>query len=225
MRPTPKSIAGGAPTTRAISDAGSKTAPFTWDGRIVAIGASTGGVEALTEMISQFPANGPAVLVVQHLPAAYIKRFAERLNRISAARVEEAGHGALLGPGKVYIAPGARHLELRARANDYYCRLIEKEPVNGFRPSIDVLFHSVATIAGARAVGVIMSGIGRDGVEGLKAMRAAGASTLGQDAASSAVYGMPKAAFEIGAVERQVPLGRLAIEILKLTNAQVTEAC
>ena len=224
MKPTPKSIASGAPTTRALKDAGSKTVPFAWDGRIVAIGASTGGVEALTEMISQFPANGPAALVVQHIPAAYIKRFAGRLNRISVVRVEEAVHGAPLGPGVIYVAPGACHLELRAGANGYHCWLIDKEPVNGFRPSIDVLFHSVANAAGARAVGVIMSGMGRDGVEGLKAMREAGASTLGQDAASSAVYGMPKAAFEIGAVERQVPLGRLAIEILKLTNAQTTEA-
>ena len=128
-------------------------------------------------------------------------------------------------PGTIYIAPGACHLELRAGAKGYYCRLIDKEPVNGFRPSVDVLFQSVAEVAGAHAVGVIMSGMGRDGVKGLKAMREAGASTLGQDAASSAVYGMPKAAFEIGAVERQVPLGRLAIEILKLTNSQTTEAC
>src|SRR6266700_1006859 len=198
MKPTPRSIADGAPTTRARNDAGPKTAPFTWDGRIVAIGASTGGVEALTGMVSKFPANGPAVLVVQHIPASYIKRFAGRLNRLSAARVEEAAHGALLGPGTIYIAPGARHLELIAGPDGYYCRLIDKEPVNGFRPSVDVLFHSVASVAGAH--------------------------TVGQDAASSAVYGMPKAAFEIGAVERQVPLGRLAIEILKLTNAQAREA-
>jgi two-component system chemotaxis response regulator CheB len=218
MKPTRMSIAGGR------DDAGSKAAQFTWDGRIVAIGASTGGVEALTEMISQFPANGPAALVVQHIPAPYIKRFTERLNRISAARVEEAFDGAPLGPGTIYIAPGARHLELRTGAKGYHCRLIDKEPVNGFKPSIDVLFHSVANAAGAHAIGVIMSGMGRDGVEGLKAMREAGASTLGQDSASSAVYGMPKAAFEIGAVERQVPLGRLAMEILKLANAQTTEA-
>ncbi len=224
MKPTPRSIADRAPRMRARSDAGPKTTPFTWDGRIVAIGASTGGVEALTGMISQFPANGPAVVVVQHIPAAYIKRFAERLNRLSAARVQEASHGAPLGAGMIYIAPGARHLELIAGRDGYYCRLIDKEPVNGFRPSVDVLFHSVASVAGARAVGVIMSGMGRDGVNGLKAMREAGANTLGQDAASSAVYGMPKAAFEIGAVERQVPLGRLAIEILKLTNAQAREA-
>ncbi|MEA2825169.1 MAG: two-component system, chemotaxis family, protein-glutamate methylesterase/glutaminase [Alphaproteobacteria bacterium] len=223
MRPTSKSIADGAPTTRAPSDAGSKIAPFTWDGRIVAMGASTGGVEALTEMISQFPANGPAALVVQHIPAAYIKRFAERLDRLSAARVEEAFHGALLGPGTIYIAPGACHLELRAGAKGFYCRLIDHEPVNGFKPSVDVLFHSVALVAGAQAIGVIMSGMGHDGVKGLKAMREAGARTLGQDAASSAVYGMPRAAFEIGAVERQVPLGRLAKEILKLTNAHATE--
>jgi len=219
MKPARMSIASGPP------DAGSKTAQFTWDGRIVAIGASTGGVEALTDVISQFPANGPAALVVQHIPAAYIERFVGRLNKISAARVEEAFHGALLGPGTIYIAPGAFHLELRAGAKGYYCRLIDQEPVNGFKPSIDVLFHSVANVAGAHAVGVIMSGMGRDGVEGLKAMREAGASTLGQDAASSAVYGMPKAAFDVGAVERQVPLERLAMEILKLTNSQTTEAC
>jgi len=219
MKPTRRSIAGGPP------DADSKATQFTWDGRIVAIGASTGGVEALSEMISRFPANGPAVLVVQHIPAPYIKRFTERLNRISAARVEEAFDGAPLGPGTIYIAPGACHLELRTGARGYHCRLIDKEPVNGFKPSVDVLFQSVADVARGHAIGVIMSGMGRDGVKGLKAMREAGASTLGQDAASSAVYGMPKAAFEVGAVERQVPLGRLAMEILKLTNAQATEAC
>jgi two-component system chemotaxis response regulator CheB len=225
MKPSRMSSASGLRATREINDPGSKTVPFTWDGRIVAIGASTGGVEALTDVISQFPANGPAALVVQHIPAAYIKRFADRLNKISAARVEEAFPGALLRPGTIYIAPGARHLELRAGASGYHCRLIDKEPVNGFKPSVDVLFHSVAKAAGAHAVGVIMSGMGRDGVKGLRAMREAGASTLGQDAASSVVYGMPKAAFEVGAVERQVPLGRLAIEILKLTNSQTTEAC
>src|SRR5258708_19906844 len=105
MKPTPRFIADGAPTTRARNDAGPKTTPFTWDGRIVAIGASTGGVEALTGMISQFPANGPAVVVVQHIPAAYIKRFAERLNRLSAARVEAASPGAPLRPGIIYLAP------------------------------------------------------------------------------------------------------------------------
>jgi two-component system chemotaxis response regulator CheB len=219
MKQTQKSVASGPP------DAGSKPAQFAWDGRVVAIGASTGGVEALTDVISQFPANGPAALVVQHIPAAYIKRFTERLNRISAARVEEASHGAQLCAGTIYIAPGSCHLELIAGPNGYHCLLVDKEPVNGFKPSVDVLFHSVANVVGAHAVGVIMSGMGRDGVMGLKAMREAGACTLGQDAASSAVYGMPKAAFEIGAVERQVSLGKLATEILKLTNSQITEAC
>ncbi len=220
MKSTRISVANGSPASRRLNE----VVPFNWDGRIVAIGASTGGVEALTDMVSKFPTNGPAALIVQHIPGAYIKRFAERLNRISPARVEEAFDGALLGPGTIYIAPGACHLELRAGAKGYHCRLIDKEPVNGFKPSVDVLFHSVADVAGARAIGVIMSGMGRDGVKGLKAMREAGASTLGQDAASSAVYGMPKAAFEVGAVERQVPLGRLAVEILKLTNSHTTEA-
>jgi two-component system chemotaxis response regulator CheB len=223
MKRTGNSIIGGPPARRALKDSGAKAAQFVWDGRIVAMGASTGGVEALSDVISQFPANGPAAVVVQHIPTAYIKRFAERLNRISEARVEEATHGALLGPGTIYIAPGACHLELRAGAKGYYCRLIDQDPVNGFKPSVDVLFHSVANIAGAQAIGVIMSGMGRDGVKGLKAMREAGARTLGQDAASSAVYGMPRAAFEVGAVERQVPLESLAKEILKLTNSHATE--
>ena len=224
MKPTEISIIGGPSATRGFIDDGSNGAHFNWDGRIVAIGASTGGVEALAAVISQFPANCPATLIVQHIPANFIKRFAERLNRMSAAEVEEASDGALLGPGTIYIAPGNRHLELRAFASGYRCRLADREPVNGFKPSVDVLFHSVASVVGAHAIGVIMSGMGRDGVNGLKAMREAGARTLGQDAASSAVYGMPKAAFEVGAVERQLPLGRLAKEILNLSNCHITEA-
>jgi two-component system chemotaxis response regulator CheB len=224
MKATESSNIRGPAAIRGRANASSEAAHFRWDGRIVAIGASTGGVEALATVISQFPANCPPALIVQHIPASFIKGFAERLNRLSAARVEAAHDGAPLDAGTIYIAPGDHHLELRAGPNGYRCRLTGTEPVNGFKPSVDVLFYSIARAIGAHAIGVIMSGMGRDGVNGLKAMREAGAITLGQDAASSAIYGMPKAAFQAGAVERQVPLGRLAKEILRLSNSHIRGA-
>ncbi len=140
------------------------------------------------------------------------------MSKLCQTRVEEAFDGAPLDAGVVYVAPGTRHLGVSVAPAGLRCRLIDSEPVHGFKPSVDVLFHSVAEAVGGRSVGVIMSGMGRDGVDGLLAMRKAGARTLGQDAPTSAVYGMPKAAFEIGAVEQQVPVGNLAREILALCN-------
>jgi two-component system chemotaxis response regulator CheB len=191
---------------------------FLWDGSLVAIGASLGGIEALAAVVSCFPVNGPATLIVQHLPAPFIGQFVRRMSKLCQIRVEEAFDGAPLDAGAVYVAPGTRHLGLSITPAGLRCRLIDSEPVHGFKPSIDVLFRSVAETAGSRSIGVIMSGMGRDGVDGLLAMRKAGARTLGQDALTSVVYGMPKAAFEIGAVERQVPIGDLAREILALCN-------
>lgn len=193
------------------------TAPdFLWNGNVVAIGASLGGIEAITTVISRFPANGPATVIVQHLPTPFIRPFVRRLSKLCQTRVEEASDGAPLDAGVVYIAPGTHHLGLTPSGRR--CRLIDSEPVHGFKPSVDALFHSVAETAGGHSIGVIMSGMGRDGVEGLLAMRKAGARTLGQDAPTSAVYGMPKAAFEIGAVEQQMPVEDLAREILNLCN-------
>jgi two-component system chemotaxis response regulator CheB len=182
------------------------------DGRVIAIGSSTGGVEALITVLSRFPANCPPTVITQHMPGTFTKSFAERLDRLCAPRCEEASDGAPLESGRVYLAPGGdNHLEV----TEQRCRIVAGERVNGHRPSVDVLFNSMARAFGRRGVGVILTGMGRDGAQGLLAMRQAGARTLGQDESTSVVYGMPKAAFEIGAVERQAPLERLAAEMLK----------
>lgn len=192
---------------------------FQPDGRVVAIGSSTGGVEALLSVLSAFPENCPPTVITQHMPGTFTRSFAERLNRACAAHVSEASEGDVLQPGHIYLAPGGeRHLQIGG-ASQLRCRLAAEEPVNGHRPSVDVLFNSVAKAAGPAAVGVILTGMGRDGAKGLLAMRQAGASTLGQDEASSVVYGMPKAAFEVGAVQRQVALERIGAALIDLCNA------
>jgi two-component system chemotaxis response regulator CheB len=205
--------------------AAAKPAPLehTPDGRVIAIGSSTGGVEALIAILSRFPANCPPTVITQHMPATFTKSFSERLDRLCAPKVAEAHDGAVLENGRVYIAPGGEHhMEIGGSAT-LRCRLTDGAAVNGHRPSVDVLFRSVARAAGARAVGAILTGMGRDGAEGLLAMRRAGARTFGQDEASSVVYGMPKAAFELGAVERQAPLDRLAGELLKTPSSTSIE--
>ena len=188
-------------------------------GRIVAIGSSTGGVEALTSVISVFPANCPPTVITQHMPGTFTRSFADRLNRLSGASVTEAQDGAPLLPGRVYLAPGGlgRHLEV-VGGDTPRCRLRAGDPVSGHCPSVDALFRSVARVAGANALGVILTGMGRDGADGLLAMRQAGARTLGQDAATSLIYGMPRTAFEAGGVEKQLPLARIGTEILALTT-------
>lgn len=185
------------------------------DGRVIAIGSSTGGVEALISVLSRFPERCPPTVITQHMPGTFTKSFADRLDRLCAPSCEEARDGAPLEPGKIYLAPGGdNHLEV-VDGSVLRCRVQPGERVNGHRPSVDILFSSMAKAVGRRGVGVILTGMGRDGAHGLLAMRQAGARTLGQDEATSVVYGMPKAAFEIGAVERQAPLDRLAAEMLK----------
>ena len=181
---------------------------------IIAIGASTGGVTALREVISRFPADCPAVLITQHMPANFTATFARRLDSLSAVTVREARHSERVLPGHVYIAPGDRHLELAKSGANYICRLHDEAPVSGHRPSVDVLLKSVAAVTGNRGVGAILTGMGRDGAEGLLAMRQAGARTFGQDEASCVVYGMPKAAFELGGVETQLPLTEVSAALL-----------
>jgi two-component system chemotaxis response regulator CheB len=201
-----------------------RIAPFNPNGHVIAIGSSTGGVEALITMLSCFPNNCPPTVITQHMPATFTASFAARLNRLCAPHVEEASNGAPLQPGRIYLAPGgAAHLEVHGALHPR-CRLIETPLVNGHRPSVDVLFHSVARVCGAHAVGVILTGMGRDGAQGLKAMRAAGARTLGQDEASSVVYGMPKAAYELGAVERQLSLSAIGLAALDLCAQQIEGA-
>jgi two-component system chemotaxis response regulator CheB len=199
--------------------------PYRPDGRIVAIGASTGGVEALVEVLSAFPADCPPTLVTQHMPATFTASFAKRLDRLCKPEVREAVDGAPLVPGQVYLAPGgARHLLLGA-SMPLRCRLKPGDPINGHRPSVDAMFGSIAAAAGRHAVGVILTGMGRDGAEGLLAMRRAGAVTFGQDEASCVIYGMPKAAYEIGATQKQVSLSRIASEILRTTRVGGEDRC
>ncbi|MGV9005202.1 MAG: protein-glutamate methylesterase/protein-glutamine glutaminase [Brevundimonas sp.] len=177
--------------------------------KVIVIGASTGGVEALIRTVSSFPENCPATLITQHMPANFTSSFAERLDRHCAARVTEAVDGDDLRSGHVYLAPGGlTHLSVAPSGR--CCRLQAGDLVSGHRPSVDVLFHSAAVALGPRAVGVILTGMGRDGAEGLLAMRTAGAVTIGQDEASCVVFGMPRVADELGAVQRQLPLDRIA---------------
>lgn len=184
--------------------------------RVIAIGSSTGGVEALLEVLSHFPSDCPPTVITQHMPAGFTKSFAARLDKLCAPQVREAQDGAALEQGLIYLAPGGvSHLEVGGR-NALSCRLISDQSTSGHRPSVDRLFHSVAKSAGARAVGVILTGMGRDGAAGLAAMRAAGAQTIGQDEATSVVYGMPRAAFELGAVMTQLPLESIGAEALRL---------
>ncbi len=187
---------------------------FSTTERIVAIGASTGGVEALREVLCGLPADSPAVVVTQHMPAGFTTRFAERLDTLAQVTVQEAADGQRILPGHVYIAPGNRHLEVTRTGANYTCHLHDGAAVSGHRPSVDVLFRSVAASAGANAIGVILTGMGKDGAEGLKQMRAAGAATLGQNEATCIVYGMPKAAAALGATETELPIEKIAGAIL-----------
>lgn len=185
---------------------------------IVALGASTGGVETLGRLLGALPPNAPGIVIAQHMPAQFTKQFAERINKHCAVQVAEATQGQRIRPGTAWIAPGDRHLEVRRSGADYVCRLTEEPPVSGHRPSVDVLFNSVAEACGAQAIGVILTGMGRDGADGLKAMRDAGCRTIGQDEATSLVYGMPKAAFDAGAVETQLPEDKIPSAILRIVS-------
>lgn len=194
---------------------------FTPADKIVAIGSSTGGVEALLTLVERLPANCAPTVITQHMPASFTRSFAERLNRACAAQVSEARNGDPLVPGRVYVAPGGDyHLEIEGTKH-LRCKVTHGSPVSGHCPSVDVLFNSVARTAKDRAVGVILTGMGRDGAQGLLAMRQAGARTLGQDEATCVVYGMPRAAYELGAVERQYPLERLGAAVRNLTNKEM----
>jgi two-component system chemotaxis response regulator CheB len=190
--------------------------------RVVAIGSSTGGVEALIEVLSHFPENCPPTLITQHMPAGFTKSFSERLNRLCRPVVAEAAEGAVLEKGHVYLAPGGdAHLKLHGNGR-MRCHLSPGPAVNGHRPSVDVLFNSIVA-SGHDALGVILTGMGRDGALGLKAMRDAGSPTIGQDEGTCVVYGMPRAAFEAGGVSQQLPLEKIGPEILRLCSAHAAE--
>jgi two-component system chemotaxis response regulator CheB len=186
--------------------------------RIVAIGASTGGTEALRIVLEAMPADAPPILIVQHMPEMFTRRFAERLDTLCAIDVKEAEAGDSVLPGRALIAPGARHMVLMRSGANYRVDLHDGPLVNRHRPSVDVLFRSVADRAGRNAVGVIMTGMGSDGADGLLEMRLAGAQTLGQDERTSTVYGMPAEAMRRGAVEAQCPLPEIAARVLSLVR-------
>ena len=182
--------------------------------RVVAIGTSTGGTQALEEVLVALPRVAPGMVIVQHMPEKFTASFAQRLNGLCAIEVREARQGDRVLPGLALIAPGGRHLLLRRSGAQYHVDVLDGPVVNRHRPSVDVLFRSVAKCAGKNAVGVIMTGMGDDGARGLKEMHDAGACTLAQDEASCVVYGMPKEAVKLGAVDRSVPLSEMAQAIL-----------
>jgi two-component system, chemotaxis family, protein-glutamate methylesterase/glutaminase len=187
--------------------------------QILAIGASTGGTVALEGILRSFPPNAPGTLITQHMPEMFTRYFADRLDQLAQVEVREAVEGDSVVPGVVLIAPGNKHMLLKRSGARYFVSVRDGPRVNRHRPSVDVMFRSVAQCAGRNAVGVILTGMGGDGAQGLLEMRGAGARTFGQDEASCVVYGMPKVAADLGAVEHVVLLDRMTAEILGAIEA------
>ncbi|MEL6768313.1 MAG: chemotaxis response regulator protein-glutamate methylesterase [Pseudomonadota bacterium] len=191
--------------------------------KVVAVGASTGGTEALRFFLESMPPASPPIIIVQHMPEQFTAAFAERLNSLSAVGVKEARDGDRLLTGHAYVAPGNRHMLLTRSGAVYGLQLKDGPLVSRHRPSVDVLFRSVAKAAGANAVGVILTGMGSDGARGMAEMREAGAVTFGQDEATSVVYGMPKEAMKAGAVVHELPLQRLPEAVLAACEERRSE--
>lgn len=186
--------------------------------KIIAIGASTGGTEALREVLSAMPANSPPIIIVQHMPQNFTKAFADRLNTICAIQVKEAVEGEYLSVGKALIAPGNKHMEIRRSGTSYYVELLDGPMLFHQRPAVEILFNSVAKYAGKNAVGAILTGMGKDGAQGLLNMRQAGANTVAQDEKSCVVFGMPKEAIDIGAAQTVQPLHNIPKTIIDFCN-------
>ncbi|MCP4543558.1 MAG: chemotaxis response regulator protein-glutamate methylesterase [Chloroflexi bacterium] len=190
--------------------------------RVIAMGASAGGVAALTRVIPAFPPAAPGIVIVQHMPAGFTTSFSERLNNLSPMQVKEARTGDRVRPGLVLIAPGGeRHMEVRRSGGEYRVRLREGDKVSGHVPSVDVLLHSVAQHVGRNAAAVILTGMGSDGADGLLAIRQAGGRTFSQDERTSVVFGMPRAAWERGGAERRVPLDKVPMRLLEALKSKV----
>jgi two-component system chemotaxis response regulator CheB len=207
---------GGA--TAAGSDLASRPAAYKYIHRpehptnsemVIAIGASTGGTEAIKEILVRMRPNAPAVLITQHIPKLFSTAFAKRMDDVSSMSVCEAEDGQRIRQGHVYIAPGDQHLKLRREGQDYFCQLDNSAPVNRHMPSVDVLFESVANCVGPGAVGIILTGMGRDGALGLRAMLESGAETIAQDENTSVVWGMPGEAVRLNAAKNVLPLGKI----------------
>ena len=182
--------------------------------QVVAIGTSTGGTQALEEVLTSLPRVSPGIVVVQHMPEKFTAAFAARLDSVCQVRVKEAANNDRVLQGQVLIAPGGKHMLLRRTGAQYFVEVVDGPLVNRHRPSVDVLFRSVARAAGANALGVIMTGMGDDGARGLLEMHEAGARTVAQDEASCVVFGMPKEAIKLGGVDKVVPLQAISREII-----------
>lgn len=189
---------------------------------IIVIGASAGGTQAISEIMAKLPRSTPGIAIVQHMPPKFTASFAERLHQLSNIEVREAKSGDRMKPGVALIAPGGYHMAIMRAGGGYAVRVYEDEPVNRHRPSVDVLFDSAARIAGADALGIILTGMGSDGARGLHAMKMAGAHTIAQDEKSCVVFGMPEQAIRLGAVNRVVPLERIADHIADWAQQDVT---
>ncbi|MEA3363388.1 MAG: chemotaxis response regulator protein-glutamate methylesterase [Thermodesulfobacteriota bacterium] len=188
--------------------------------KIIAIGASTGGTEAIRRVIEKFPATTPGTVIVQHMPSGFTKMFSDRLNQLCPMQVKEAEHGDRVRSGLILIAPGGKQLEVIRTGGFYEVRLGGEEKVSGHCPSVDVMMRSVAKHVGANAVGAMLTGMGQDGAEGMLAMKQASARCIAQDEASSVVFGMPKVAFDKGGAERLVPLDNIATSLLSLITGK-----
>lgn len=211
----PAAISSGsehnAGTTRIKPSSG-----FATTEKIITIGASTGGTEAIKEILVQLPADSPGIIITQHIPAAFSGAFAKRIDSLSKMAVCEAVDKQPVLRGHAYIAPGDKHLKLARSGTQYYCQLDDGEPVNRHKPSVDVMFNSVASVAGQNALGVILTGMGADGSLGLKAMRDAGSVTVAQDKASSVVWGMPGEAVKLDAAQHILPINTIADKLISL---------
>ncbi|MGI5176410.1 protein-glutamate methylesterase/protein-glutamine glutaminase [Dactylosporangium sp. CA-152071] len=200
--------AGPAPA--AVPRPAAAAPPVVSAGRIIAIGTSTGGTQALETVLTALPRDSPGIVIVQHMPEKFTAAFAERMDVLSAIEVREAADGDLVAGGLALVAPGGRHMQVLSDGARFRVKVSDGPPVNRHRPSVDVLFRSVAKVAGRHALGVIMTGMGDDGARGLLEMRTAGALTVAQDEATCVVHGMPKEAVRLGAVDREVPLTAIA---------------
>lgn len=184
--------------------------------RLIAIGASTGGPEAIRQVLQGLPAEVPPIVIVQHMPPVFTRSFAERLDKLCTVRVKEAEDGDVLQPGHAYIAPGDYHLQVMRSGSQYRARVVQTEPVNRHRPSVDALFDSVMQASGASTVAVLLTGMGADGARGLKKLREAGARTIAQDEETCVVFGMPREAIQIGGAEFVLPLPQIAHKVVEL---------
>jgi two-component system chemotaxis response regulator CheB len=190
--------------------------PLASSEKLVIIGASTGGTEAIKDVLVPMPPDSPAILITQHMPAGFTKSFAQRLDGMCSVTVREGVHGERVLPGHVYLAPGGEtHMKLGRSGANYVIELLAAEPVNRHRPSVDVLFHSAAEAAGRNAIGVILTGMGKDGAAGLLAMHKAGAYTIAQDEASCVVFGMPREAIALGGASEVIALSRISDRLLE----------